>query len=78
MISAGFTVHQDALGTSGLHSSQTESVAHGSRTDDGVCSGPGRAGFTTSPTLTRLHSASRAKGGLNRPHSEPCLWEPPR
>ena len=36
MISAGLTVHQHALGTSGLHSSQTESVADHSRIDDGA------------------------------------------
>ena len=36
MITAGSTVHQHALGTSGLHSSRAEGVADNSRTDDGV------------------------------------------
>ena len=36
MITAGWTVHQHALETGGLHSSRAEGVADNSRTDDGV------------------------------------------
>jgi predicted ATPase/DNA-binding winged helix-turn-helix (wHTH) protein len=36
MITAGWTVHQHALGTGGLHSSRAEGVADNSRIDDGV------------------------------------------
>ena len=64
MISAGLTVHQHALETYGLHPSRAEGVADHSRIDVGVCSGPGRAGFTTIhqrlPDFTRLRARREA------------------
>jgi hypothetical protein len=72
MISAGLAVHQHALETCGLHPSRAEGVADGSRTDDGVCSGPGRAGFTTIHQRLPDFTRPRAKGEI-APDSEPCL-----
>ena len=63
MISAGLTVHQHALETCGLRSSQTESGADGSRTDDGVSTAADRVAARSEGALAfgtfRLLSARR-------------------